>query len=291
VVEITSAQFKYGCTYSTKEGHQLTPDRTNAQRLDELMAHFEALRTSGDQDAAMALLERASQPADDGSSSSGPVEAHAAIALARYCMEMGRYDAGLRAAGRAVDLSQRAPPPAASQAVLLQELLRDHAGQTLRTDRILAIADHLVESGSWGDAHLAHDTLARCAGDDIIRCRRHTAIAIGCAEAAGNYVLSSAALQRLAQQEVAHGDPKLALRNIEQALYRAQSVLLNGARLCEAHCLETAGDAHLALQERDQAIAQYKDAASRFTRLSCSSHASRVQAKLDALTAAQPLQP
>lgn len=202
--------------------------------------------------------------------------------LARYCLEIGRHEAGFAAADRAAELSQ-GTLPATAQAALLQELLRAALGQELRPELVAALAEQLVAAGCWEDAYLAHDTLARGSGDDIARCRRHTANAIGCAESSGNFVLTTAALQHLAEQEVLHGSPRLALRNIEQALYRAQAVLLNGARLWEARCLETAGDAHRALQDWEQAAAQYSDAIRRFTKLNQHSSASQAQQKLDTL--------
>ena len=260
----------------------MTSSQTHTPRLDDLTARFDTLCQSGDHDAAVALLENATRPVGD-DPQSRLLAAHAAVMLARYCMGHARYEAGLAAADRAAELSHGAQPLAA-QAELWQALLRETLGQELHAERVAALAEQLVAAGCWDDAYQAHSALALCAGDDIASCRRHTAIAIGCAESAGNYVITTRALQHLAHQEVLHGSPRLALRNIEQALYRAQSVLLNGARLSEAQCLETAGDAHLALKDLEQAAAQYSDAVRRFTRLDQHQRARRVQEKLDSLS-------
>ena len=60
------------------------------------------------------------------------------------------------------------------------------------------------------------------------------------------------------------GDPERALVCIDQAIFRSKRVRGINARLIEAKCLETAGEAWLALGHPDNAIAHFRGAAVRF---------------------------
>jgi tetratricopeptide (TPR) repeat protein len=197
-------------------------------------------------------------------------EVEAALHDAREGLREGDLAGSRAAADRALELLDTTAEAGElrAQAVLLRASSDD--------DRIVPDAPLLAWAGDvlagaalWQDAMRAYFLLAREAEarDDPGAERRWLSSALGAAEAGGSVIYAPNLLRRLALLELRRGHAQRAGELASRAFERLRQVPSLNARLAEAECLETMGDAWAALGDRGQALHCWRDAMERQRRL------------------------
>jgi len=140
----------------------------------------------------------------------------------------------------------------------------------------------LAGKARWEDAMNAYLFLAgdvQTRGDTRSE-RQWLAAALGCAEATGSVIYAPRILRRLALIDLADGNADGAGVLASRALARLDPARLLAARLAEAECLETLGDAWAARGDLEQAASCWRDASERLDRLDRGKAAEALRAKV-----------
>jgi tetratricopeptide (TPR) repeat protein len=209
--------------------------------------------------------------------------AEAALEEARERLSQGDLGTARDAADRASQLLDAIPgvDELKAQAVLV----RASADENYFPDgpRLAWAGDVLAGAALWRDALSAYFLLAREAGArrDSAAERRWLSFALGAAQAGGSVIYAPNLLRRLALVELREGNAQRAGELATLALERLKGVPALNARLSEAECLETMGDAWAELGDHSKAITCWRDAMERQESLERPRLAEEIRAKIE----------
>jgi tetratricopeptide (TPR) repeat protein len=193
--------------------------------------------------------------------------AEAGLAEAQRCMDRGDEPSARAAAEHAARLLNGGDGDGLDDLRARSVLLRAAADEDGIPDapRLAWAGDVLAGQALWKDAMSAYFMLARDAKDrgDAKSERRWLAFSLGSADAGGSMIYAPNILRRLALVELREGNAERAGELANLALERLKGVPSLNARLSEAECLETMGDAWADLGDREHAVTCWRDAMER----------------------------